>query len=348
MGCRCVEPIKTLYQKNIAARQERGFLSYALWPTTVVYGIGSFLHNFKYENIVVPQKVDKPVISVGNITVGGTGKTPFIAYLGHKLRELGKQCAIVTRGYGIDEVRLLDEHVPDASIIVDKDRYNGIRQFLASRGVADVFLMDDGFQHRNVRRDLDIVLINGLNPFGNGFLVPAGTLREPITALTRADLIAITHADQISEQEFIALAQKISAVAVDTPIIGCAHSPLALINASTQEHIEVNELDKKDVVAFCGIGFAEGFKKTLELQGARVVDFMEFLDHVEYSAEHVQAVSKMQSRLPHALCVTTEKDLMRNKELWQHDDHVWVLRINMTVIRGEEYLNESIERLFTC
>ncbi|MFC1808840.1 tetraacyldisaccharide 4'-kinase [Candidatus Omnitrophota bacterium] len=334
---------KKAFQNKVASTTQRNFINYLLWPLSLLYEIGACCNNIMHTTFLRSKRLSKPVISVGNITSGGTGKTPFIIYLAHKLQEKNKRCAILTRGYGFDEVYLLKNRLQDASMVVNKDRYKGAQGFLSSKGMTDVFLMDDGFQHRRLKRDLDIVLINGLSPFGNGFLLPAGILRESLKALRRANLVVVTHADKLTSDDLDSLKKKIYSYKEGIPIVESAHTPLALFNARTNEKREIAVLKGREVVAFCGIGFAEGFRKTLKQLGVKVIDFIEHLDHEEYSAASLTYLQKVCEQNPNALCVTTEKDFIRNTELWQNSEKIWVLSIMLKVIKNEELLNSVID-----
>jgi tetraacyldisaccharide 4'-kinase len=336
-----------VHQKQIAASERISFISRALMPAAWVYAAGAAVNSLKYKMIVQARKLDKPVISVGNITVGGTGKTPFIIYLGEKIRARGKQCAILMRGYGSDEVREIEQKLADTAVIVDRDRFHGAQQFARDGGAADVYLMDDGFQHRELARDLNIVLINGMNPFGNGLLLPAGSLREPLHALGRADLIAITHADQITPDVLSGLKERLGALVPRAPVITCAHTPMLMLNIGTEEQREVCGLKDKQVIGFCGIGFAKGFRRTLERLGANVVEFIEFLDHERYAERLMRTLSALRQNYPDALCVTTEKDLLRDQEIFKTVNDIWVVRVSLKVIEGEDRLHGILDRILS-
>jgi tetraacyldisaccharide 4'-kinase len=346
-SCCIIQSLKAVHQKQISASDKISFISRALMPAAWIYGAGAAAKSLKYKMIDRTKKLDKPVISVGNITVGGTGKTPFIIYLGKKVRARGKKCAILMRGYGRDEVSELEQNLADTAVIVDKDRFHGAQQFVRDGGTTDVFLMDDGFQHRELARDLNIVLINGMNPFGNGLLLPAGSLREPLNALGRADLFAITHADQITHEVLNSLKKKLALLVPQAPSITCVHAPVEMFNVGTKEQRAVHLLKDKKVIGFCGIGFAKGFRRTLEHLGAHVVEFIEFLDHERYAEKLMRTLKDLQQNYPDALCVTTEKDLLRDQEILKTANNIWVVRVSLKVIEGESYLNGILDRILS-
>jgi tetraacyldisaccharide 4'-kinase len=261
-----------------------------------------------------PRGAPCPVISVGNLTVGGTGKTPMVACLANLLVAEGRQPLIVSRGYGAEadgmneEARELALRCPDVPHVQDPDRLRAIRRRAAD---CDVAVLDDGFQHRRLARDLDIVLLDGLCPFGYGHVLPRGLLREPPSALRRADVIIITRADLV---EPAALARIKTAAAryaaPGTPVLTAEHRPTGIVFADGSR-APADWLDGRTVAAACGIGNPEAFRRTLERLGACVVRFDAFRDHHMYTADEVASLRDAARGAGAAALVTTGKDFVK-------------------------------------
>jgi tetraacyldisaccharide 4'-kinase len=268
-------------------------------------------------------------VSVGNLTLGGNGKTPFTLFLAQRLRARGHRTAIVSRGYGrergpapatmvADNGKLLtsigaagDEPAMmarafDGPITVARRRSDALRMLLA-RGPLDVVILDDAFQHRALRRDLDLVLIGARRGLGNGWTIPAGPLREPLSHLERADAIvevsspwADGPAFTIGEQTRIA----------KCPTLHATLSARALIQASPHGWLESPiTLHDRRVVAVCGLADPGGFRAMLEHLGATIVESFEFPDHYRYSPADWRAVLVAASKSD--CVITTEKDLIK-------------------------------------
>ena len=192
-------------------------LRFILGIAAHVYRVITWVRNFLYsKGWLKIHRADVPVISIGNITTGGTGKTPLVIRLCNFLRNSGSKCAILTRGYKADEnygdePAVLAESCPGIQVVVNPDRVAGAAEAISKFG-AKVLVMDDGFQHRRLVRELDIVAIDSTVPFGYGKLLPAGLLREPVDSLKRADAAVITRCDQVDEAELIQLEGKLKKV----------------------------------------------------------------------------------------------------------------------------------------
>ena len=198
----------------------RFLLSIAGWIYQLVVDLRKFLYS---KGCLKVHRANAPVISVGNLTVGGTGKTPLVIWLckqiisDSKFQISNSQCAILTRGYKTkeralsNEVAIFTESCPEANVVVNPDRVAGATEAVGKLG-AKVLILDDGFQHRQLARDLDIVTIDATRPFGYGKLLPAGLLREPVDALKRADAVVITRCDQTTEVELTELEGKLQQI----------------------------------------------------------------------------------------------------------------------------------------
>ncbi|RPI60870.1 MAG: tetraacyldisaccharide 4'-kinase, partial [Planctomycetaceae bacterium] len=229
-----------------------------------------------------------PVICVGNITTGGTGKTPMVAWVAGRLVATGARPAVLTRGYKSvngksDEAELLSQLLgPDVPVIVNPDRVAGAAAAVA-RG-ATVLVMDDGFQHCRLRRDLDIVLIDATNPFGFGHCLPRGLLREPTSALADADAIVITRSDQAAPQALEALRADLSKLAPQAYLYHATHKPSAVLDECARPlPLEVLAAPARRVFAFCGLANPDGFFDTVKSLGANLAGQAALEDHADYT-----------------------------------------------------------------
>ncbi len=194
------------------------------------YALGAAWRGWRYDSGRADvNHVPVPVISVGNLTVGGTGKTPMVAWLAKMLLNAGRRVAVLSRGYGAspnqpnDEALMLAQVVPEAVHLQDPDRSAAARQAVA--GGADVLVLDDGFQHRRLARDLDIVLLDGLAPFGHDHLLPRGLLRESVRGLRRAAAIVVTRSDLLDATARHSLCQRIAQLAPQAVLAWARHQP---------------------------------------------------------------------------------------------------------------------------
>ena len=306
-------------------------------------------------------KLKARVISVGNITVGGTGKTPLVIYLAEKLKAQDEKVAILTRGYkrkkkemldltGIarpevnwrdtgDEPYLLAGRLPDVSIVVTKQRSSSGEYAIERHGVRLVIL-DDGFQHLKLFRDLDIVVIDSANPFGNGRLLPAGPLREPLTSLKRADVFVLTKTDQAANKEkLIAILRRYNHKA---PIVESVYQVRSIERLSDGSEVKVSELQNKKALAFSGIGNPLSFENTSKQLGIQILRHHKFSDHFAYRNKDILELSREAESLGVDLIITTEKDSVRIPLINELKIPIYVLKIDLKVTSGEEILLEKI------
>jgi len=261
-----------------------------------------------------------PVVSVGNLTVGGTGKTPMVAYLANLVVGEGYCPLIVSRGYGAEagavneEARELADRCPDVPHVQDPDRLRAIRAHAATHP-CDVAILDDGFQHRRLARDLDIVLLDALRPFGYGHLLPRGLLREPPSALRRADVVVVTRAD-LADPAALARVKESAAryAAPGTPVLTAAHRPAGLVFADGSRE-PAEWLAGRSVAAACAIGNPGALGRTLERLGARLVRLAAFRDHHAYTAEDLSRLSDAAREAGAVALVTTGKDFVKWRPL---------------------------------
>ncbi len=294
-----------------------GLFRAALRIASVPYGCAVRLRNRGYDTGKSDiHRAGVPVISVGNLTTGGTGKTPIVCYLAKLLREEGLRVSIVSRGYGRgeadenDEAAELATRLPDVPHIQDPDRVEAARIAVEELD-SEVILMDDGFQHRRLHRDLDIVVIEMTCPVGFGALLPRGLLREPMGGLRRADLVLASRCDQVPAAEIDRVSDQVRKQVPGMTIIETRHRVDHLLEyPSTQRAIQ--ELSGQRVALVSAIGNPAAFRHTVEACGATVVASKELPDHDAYSPERVEELRNWLATLDGVQrVVCTHKDLVK-------------------------------------
>jgi tetraacyldisaccharide 4'-kinase len=292
--------------KGIAAAFAQAILRLLSWGYAAIIGIRNLLYSKGWLKI---HHVNVPVISIGNITTGGTGKTPLVIWLANQITQNPKfkNCAILTRGYKTtDEPEILAQSCLDAKVIVNPNRVAGAQEAI-TKFAARVLIMDDGFQHRRLGRNLDIVAIDSTCPFGYSKILPAGLLREPVSALKRADAIVLTRSDQIKKSELENLEAKLRRINPKMLIAKAVHNPL-LVQTARGEQITLDKLKGKKIFAFCGIGNPDAFLNTLTKIGAQLVGSKAYNDHHIYTDENIKDIYEQALYLGAQLVLTTQKD----------------------------------------
>ena len=298
-------------------------------------------------------RVPVPVISVGNITAGGTGKTPLVAWLAEWLQACGLKVVLISRGYKAraqrpnDEALELQQRLPQVPHLQDPDRVAAARA-AAEVLACDVIVLDDAFQHRRLYRDLDIVLIDALQPFGYRHVLPRGLLREPLARLARADVIGLSCADAVSAAERAALREEISHLAPRATWLELAHRPDRLVNAAGASQ-SVAQLAGRCVAAFCGIGNPDGFRRSLEGLGYRLAGFQRFPDHHAFTREDLAALERSVARQPALKAVIcTCKDLVKLDITHIGSRPLWALAISIDVTAGLPELEAELARVLAA
>ncbi len=291
-----------------------------LTPLSSAYAGLIRLRNRRFDRVPAASRAAAvPVISVGNLTVGGTGKTPLVIELARRLAER-RRPAILTRGYGAprggvaDEVREFGLAVPQVPVVVEADRWVGAQRAVRDHG-ADCLLLDDGFQHRRLRRDLDIVVIDALDPWGGGRVLPAGRLREPLESLARADWIVLSRSNQVDAEATSTLLQTLRAFAPQAPVTKAAVAceRLAGVNGTAAC---AEALAARRLLPVCGIGNPQTFLRLLADGGAELCPPLLFGDHRRYSRADVRRIAQAAQAGGAAGVVTTRKDWVKLQELW--------------------------------
>jgi tetraacyldisaccharide 4'-kinase len=337
----------------------------ALLPVSWLYGWVVSRRRAKLRRLP-PWRLPVPVISVGNITVGGTGKTEAVAYLCRHFMAQGIKPGILSRGYhrrsrvatlvvskGVgpevsvaeagDEPYLLAQRLTGAAVVVGKDRWSTGMQAIQALGCR-VLVLDDGFQRRDqLYRDLDIVLVDAADPYGEDSLLPAGRLREPLSALAEADVLIITRADQYPTAAVIS---RLSNLAPKALILSAQHTPANLISLNDGKKQSPEFLANRRVLAVSGIARPEAFEKTLASLGAEVTGHFSFPDHHWYSDAERKRIF-LHAQALKAEIVTTSKDAVRLA--WPKDWAIqgWALGVAFDIQGGAAKLNARVNKIIS-
>lgn len=332
-------------RRGLGAAALRGCLRAVETP----YGWAVRYRNRRFDRCPsLTSRVPAVVVSVGNLTLGGTGKTPMVAWLARWFAERAVRVALVSRGYGSvpgqgnDEALELARQLPGVPHLQNPDRVEAARQALRQFR-SEVIILDDGFQHRRLARDLDIVLIDALEPFGFGHLFPRGTLREPPAGLSRADVLALSRADLITASQRRSLRRQAERWAPGAAWCEVVHRPSHLEAADGQRR-ELGQLAGQRLAAFCGLGNPAGFRRTLAACGGRVVAFQAFPDHHRYEERDRRQIDQWADRCRADMIVCTRKDLVKIDRTMLGARPVWAVAVELAVTAGLEPLVAALER----
>ncbi|RIK82758.1 MAG: tetraacyldisaccharide 4'-kinase [Planctomycetota bacterium] len=290
-----------------------------------------------------------PVVSVGNLTVGGTGKTPMVEWLSRRLREQGARVAILSRGYGAEQGGLNDEALElelalaDVPHLQNPDRAASA-EIAVEELASQILVLDDAFQHRRLARDLDIVLLDASEPFGFGYLLPRGLLREPLAALARADVVVLSRADMIDAAARQAIRRRVESLAPRSLWCEVVHRPAGLTDSQGGAY-PLSELQDKRVAAFCGIGNPAGFRHTLSALGCRLVGWREFPDHHDYDRHDVERLAHDLRQSGAELAVCTRKDLVKLRTGSLGGVPLRALAVELQFLEGEPRLLSALQPL---
>jgi len=325
----------------------RGLLRLASWP--YVWGVGFRNRLFDWgwkQSVAAPV----PVISVGNLTMGGTGKTPCVEYVARSLRDNNWRVAILSRGYAADggpndEALVLEENLPEVPHLQGADRVA-----LAATAVeeldSEVLILDDGFQHRRLRRVLDIVLIDATQPWGFGYSCPRGLLRESRGELRRANVVVLTRCDQVPAEQKQHVWNELHRIAPAIPRIESRHRPASWLQEENPSRPLATV--KGPAAAFCGIGNPDAFRKTLEAIGVTVREFRTFADHYAYRRTDVEDLEEWAGGLPNEWPIlTTQKDLVKLRLPRLGGKDLLALRIGLQIEKGEEEFQQLLIKAVT-
>jgi tetraacyldisaccharide 4'-kinase len=317
------------------ARAARVALGFASIPYGLAVRVRNRLFDRGWKRI---HRAGVPVVSVGNLTLGGTGKTPCVEYVARFYADLGWSVAILSRGYGSqagrnDESMVLEENLPDVPHLQGADRV-ALAATAEEELESQILVLDDGFQHRRLHRDLDIVLVDATWPLVGERLFPAGTLREPISGLKRAGVVLLTRCDVAGAESAEAQRQWLKQRFTTLPVFLTEHRPLELVGAGDPAPLE--SLGHRPVAAFCGLGNPAGFRQTLEVLGRPPVSLREFPDHHPYSRADVDDLRRWAAGLPaDAAVLTTQKDWVKLRLTDLSGRPLWAVRIEFRFLDGE-------------
>ena len=322
-----------------------------LGAAEVPYSLAVRWRNLRYDSgHARTHQVDVPVVSVGNLTLGGTGKTPLVAWLAEWFHRREVRVTIISRGYGSqsgrlnDEARELAEKLPEVPHIQNPDRLAAAKQAIAECN-AQLVLLDDAFQHRRIARDLDVVVVDALEPFGFGHVFPRGLLREPEFGLSRADVVVLSRANAVSTDRRVELCRQVADLAPDRVWVESSHVPRELLSADGNT-TKLEELAHRPVAAFCGIGNASGFRHTLEDSQFNVVAFRTFPDHHIYTCSDIQSLACWIDKLsPVEAVICTHKDLVKFNVTEIAGRPLKALVIGITIVTGQDELEEKLSGL---
>ncbi len=335
------------HRKGVVAGAARALLRIAEIP----YGIVVRRRNRKFDAGHDVCSVDVPVISVGNLTTGGTGKTPVVCYLAKWLREHDVRVAIVSRGYGRgdrdenDEALELHARLPDVPHVHDPDRVAGAT-LAVEEFESQLILLDDAFQHRRLRRDLDIVVVDATCPFGYGHLLPRGLLREPISSLSRASLVIMTRVSCVAPTAITTIEQAIHRYHPECPIALADHQSQYLLEFPRTE-LPIEQLRGQRVAVVCAIGNPQAFEESLMACGAVVVAAHHLPDHDSFSPQIVTGLKDWVRSLGDTIdrVVCTHKDLVKLEMDRLGGKPLQAVVIDLVICRGDELVVEQLERI---
>jgi len=341
-----------------------------LFPAALLYRGGVELRNFLYRRGTLPTlRLPCPVLSVGNLTVGGSGKTPFVAYLARKLRESDQNIAVASRGYGGashatplvvsdgtgplasaaeagDEPVLLSQLLPSVVVMVCRDRWSAGR-LARERFGSNLILLDDGYQHRRLARDLDLLLVDAGAGFGNGRMLPCGPLREPLRELARCDALVVTGSSGQIQQGVERIRETLADCGLSKPVFRCERRLDGFARLDSDEWVPAAALKGMKAVAFSGIARPAGFESDLRSLGVNLVDSVRFRDHQKFGPGELARLARTVQDVRPDFLVTTEKDRARLGTL-RLPAPAYALRIHMAPLEEEELMALVTRRLFSA
>ncbi|MDD4980289.1 MAG: tetraacyldisaccharide 4'-kinase [Candidatus Omnitrophica bacterium] len=352
------------YLYNLATDKSKGGFSCPLklflYFISITYGLALSLLIFVYR--LKPCRLKCRVISVGNITLGGTGKTSLVALIARYLKSKGHKVAILSRGYKRkitncrlpitdyenlgDEPYMLKMNLKDVPVIVDADRIRSAKKAIRDYGV-DTVILDDGFQQWRIKKDLEIVAIDATCPFGNRNLIPRGILREPLSSLRRADVFFLTKTNFGTANNKIK--DFLSGINPRALIIESIHQPVDFYKTGTHEAIGADALQGKRIALFSGIGDPDSFENLVKGMGMEVGLVFKFRDHHNYTQQDIDNIIKSAQDKNIDTIITTEKDAVRlySLQLTAYSLQLIVLCIKLKIIKDEERFYNRLLGLYS-
>lgn len=321
-----------------------------LIPFSLIYYIIISVRGFFYSRgIFKTHSLNAKVISIGNITWGGTGKTPAVLYIAEFLAKENHNVAVLSRGYAKDEQDLFSKLAKDIPLVAGRDRVKSGKKAI-DRYSVDTLLLDDGFQHRRLSRDLDIVCIDATNPFGNRCLIPAGSMRERLTGLKRADILLLTKADLIKDQKVIKrLEDKLKRINPDALIVKAIHSPKYFYRLRDEQLINIETVRNKNIALVSALGNPRSFEKTVLNMELKFKKHFIFRDHHSYAAEELRKIEDYCIKKGIDTLITTEKDAVKlgNGNLQLSKVNVLVLGVRFKIIENEKGFYNRLSGIYS-
>lgn len=331
----CLSCLTPIYRQVIGVRNRRFDRAIASQDRTIVKQAGV------------------PVISVGNLTTGGTGKTPLVIWIARFLQNHDLRVALISRGYGSadtdggvgqnDEAMELENRLPDVPHLQAPDRFR-MSQRAIEESASQIIVLDDAFQHRSIHRDLDIVLIDATLPFGYGWLLPRGLLREPLSALRRADLVILTRTDLVDADHRKQTVARIREHVIDKPLLETRTVVSGLLQSDGHE-VSIEQLSSLPIFFFCGIGNPDNFQVSLQRQGFDIRGSAIFPDHHGFSPDDVVRIGESAQAHGAAAIVCTHKDLVKVGATQLNGLPLYAIIINVEFLSGQATIESELNRL---
>ena len=369
--------VRLIQEKGADKDQPMGvkILLACLWGLSVLFSVIVSVRMFMYRvGLLSRYPLGIQVISIGNVTAGGTGKTPVTEIFARTLAAEGRKVAILSRGYrrkeaplwrriftqvvepplvvsdgrhvlldsetGGDEPYMLASNLPGVAVVVDRSRVKAGRYAVKRLG-CDTLILDDGFQYQRLRHSIEVVLVDSSNPFGNGRMLPRGILREPARSLARADIIFLTKC----RGDVSAVRDEIRKYNSKAEIVECNHSPVLLRDVWSREELPLSWLEGKTVCTLSGIASPRGFEDSLRRLGAKVVWCERYADHHRYAASEILYALNRTADMGADALVTTEKDAVRFPRFETAPVKCLHLRIAIEILSGRESFTSIINRI---
>ncbi|MFH0764437.1 MAG: tetraacyldisaccharide 4'-kinase [Candidatus Omnitrophota bacterium] len=323
-------------------------LKFILYLASLPYGIAIYIRRLLYNcGIFKSKKVPMKVISVGNLTLGGTGKTPFVICLSKILNDqLKKRVSVLIRGYGWDEQNMLKKKMPDIPILVGEDRARSAHKAIKLYG-SDTAVLDDGFQHWELDRDLDIVLVDSRNPFGNRKLFPRGILRERLNAMRRADVAVFTKVDKAGHG-LDSIKAEIRRYKDDMIFVEAVHKPVCIRDLRNRKDVGLAYFKGKRLILVSSIGDPSYFEETVRDFGADIAEHIIFPDHHNYTQADMARILRRCDERKFDFVLMTEKDEVKIRRMsLSFEKYIpMTLVVEMDIVAGKELLIDRLNSLY--